>query len=85
MERNNEELNFEEDQEPLIQRNKEEELERQRKLMRLLCSRRQLNCEAAPSSKVDVISSSHVEDTLISKSNNVHTPSCHVEGTTSTY
>ena len=30
LQRNNEELTFEEDQEPLIQRNKEEELERQR-------------------------------------------------------
>ena len=32
---NNEELTFEEDQEPLVQRNKEEELERQRERMRL--------------------------------------------------
>ena len=30
LQRNNEELNFEEEQEPPIQRNKEEELERQR-------------------------------------------------------
>ena len=37
---NNEELTFEEDQEPLIQRNKDKELERQREKMRLLCSRR---------------------------------------------
>lgn len=53
--------------------------------MRLLLSTRQLNCEATPSSNVRVISSSHVEDGKISTSNNVHTPSCHVEGTTSTY
>ena len=69
----------------MIQINKEEELERQREQMRLLCSRRQLNCEATPSSNVGVISSSHVEGTLICRSDNVHTPSCHVEGTTSTY
>ena len=62
---NNEELTFEEDQEPTIQRNKEEELERQRKQMTLLHSRRQLNCEATPSSNVGVISSSHVEETLV--------------------
>ena len=55
---NNEELTFEEDQEPPVQRNKEEELKRQREKMRLLCSRRQLNCEATPSSNVGVISSS---------------------------
>ena len=60
--------------------------------MRLLHSRRQLNCEATtlncettPSSNVGDISSSHVEETLICRSDNVHTPSCHVEGTTSTY
>ena len=53
--------------------------------MRLLCSRRQLNCEATPSSNVGVISSSHVEETLICRSDDVHTPSCHVEGTTSTH
>ena len=53
--------------------------------MRLLCSRRQLNCEATPSSNVRVISSSHVEETLICRYDNVHSPSCHVEGTTSTY
>ena len=53
--------------------------------MRLLCSRRQLNYEATPSSNVGVISSSHVEETLIFRSDDVHTPSCHVEGTTSTY
>ena len=75
---NNEELSFEEEQEPLIQRNKEDELERQRERMRL-------NCEATPSSNVRVISSSHVEEMLIFTSNDVHTPSCHVEGTTSTY
>ena len=85
LQRNNEEFIFEEDQEPSIQRNKEEELERQRKWMRLLRSRRKLNCEATPSSNVGVISSSHVEETLIFRSNDVHTPSCHVEGTTSTY
>ena len=85
LQRNNEELTFEEEQEPLIQRNKEEELERKRELMRLLCSRRQLNCEATASSNVGVISSCHVEETLISTSDYVHTPSCHVEGTTSTY
>ena len=82
---NNEELTFEEEQEPLIQRNKEEELERQRELVRLLRLRRQLNCEATPSSSVGVISSSHVEETLIFTYDDVHTPSCHVEGTTSTY
>ena len=53
--------------------------------MRLLCSRRQLNCEATPSSNAGIISSSHVEETLIFRSDNVHIPSCHVEGTTSTY
>ena len=65
--------------------------------MRLLCSRRQLNCEATPSSNVgvisfatpssnvEVISSSHVEETLICRSNDIHTPSCNVEGTTSTH
>ena len=53
--------------------------------MRLLCSRRQLNCEATPSSNVGVISSSHVEETLICRFDDVHTPSCHVEGTTSKY
>lgn len=53
--------------------------------MRLLCSRRQLNCEATPSSNVGVISSSHVEETLICRSNDVHTLSCHVKGATSTY
>ena len=37
---NNEEFTFKEDQEPPVQRNKEEELERQREQMRLLCSRR---------------------------------------------
>ena len=78
-------MTFEEEQEPLIQRNKEEELERQRERMRLLCSRRQLNCEATPSSNVGVIWSSHVEEMLICRSDDVHTPSCHVEGTTSTY
>lgn len=82
---NNEELTFEEEQEPLIQRNIEEELERQREWMRLLCSSRKLNCEATPSSNVGVISSSHVEEMLIFKSDDVHTLSCHVEGTTSTY
>ena len=82
---NNKELTFEEDQEPPVQRNKEEELERQRERMRLLRSRRQLNCEATPSSNVGVISSSHVEETIICRSDDVHTPSCHVEGTTSTY
>ena len=82
---NNEELTFKEDQEPSVQRNKEEDLERQKEQMRLLLSRRQLNCEATPSSNVGVISSSHVEETLVCKSNDVHTPSCHVEGTTSTY
>ena len=51
--------------------------------MRLLCSRIQLNCEATPSSIVGVISSSHVEETLICRSDDIHTPSCHVEGTTS--
>ena len=73
---NNEELTFKEDQEPLIQRNREEELERQRERMRLLCSRKQLNCEAIPSSNVGVISSSRVEETLVCTSNDVHTPSC---------
>ena len=94
---NNEELTFEEDQEPPVPRNKEEELERQRERMKLLCSRRQLNCEATPSSNVGVISSttpssnvgvissSHVEETLICRSEDIHTPSCHVEGTTSTH
>ena len=82
---NNEELTFEDDQEPLIQRNKKEELERQRERMRLLRSRRQLNCEATPSSNVGVISSSHVEEILICRFDDVKTPSCHVEGTTSTY
>ena len=69
---NNEELTFEEDQEPPIQRNKEEELKRQRERMRLLRSRRQLNCEATPSSNVGVISSSHVEETLICRSDDLH-------------
>ena len=81
---NDEELTFEEDQEPPVQRNKVEELERQRERMRLLHSRRQLNCEATPSSNVGVISFSHIEEMLIYKSDDVHTPSCHVEGTTST-
>ena len=85
LQRNNEELTFEEEQEPPIQRNKEEELERQREQMRLLWSRRKLNCEATPSSNVGVISSSHVEEMLICTSDDVHTPSCHVQGTTSTY
>ena len=83
---NNEELSFQEEHEPPIQRNKEEELERQRERMRLLCSRRQLNCEATtssnvgvisftiPSYNVEVISSSHVEETLICRSDNIHTP-----------
>ena len=65
--------------------------------MRLLRSRRQLNCEATPSSNVgvilsatpssnvEVISSSHVEETLICRFDDIHTPSCHVEGTTSTH
>ena len=53
--------------------------------MRLLRLRRQLNCEATPSFNVGVISSSHVEETLICRSDDVHTSSCHVEGTTSTY
>ena len=53
--------------------------------MRLLRSRRQLNCEATPSSNVGVISSSHVEEMLICRSDDVHTPSCHVEEITSTY
>ena len=78
-------MTFEEDQEPPIQRNKEEELERQREQMILLHSRRQLNCEATISSNIGVISSSHVEETLICRSDDVHTPSCHVEDTTSTY
>ena len=82
---NNKELTFKEDQEPPIQRNKEEELERQREWMRLLHSRRQLNCEATPSSNVGIISLSHVEEMLICRSDDVHTPSCHVEGITSTY
>ena len=81
---NNEGLTFEEDQEPSIQRNKEEDLERQREWMKQLCSRRQLNCEATPSSNVGVISSSHVEEILICRSDDEHTPSCHVEDTTST-
>ncbi|MFA1226146.1 hypothetical protein, partial [Klebsiella pneumoniae] len=37
------------------------------------------------SSNVGVISSSRVEEPLICRSYDVHTPSCHVEGTTSTY
>ena len=65
--------------------------------MRLLRSRRQLNCEVIPSSNVGVISSatpslnvgvissSHVEDMLICTSDDVHTLLCHVNGTTSTY
>ena len=74
--------------------------------MILLRSRRQLNCEATPSSNVgvissatpssnvssatpssnvEVISSSHIEETLICRSDDIHTPSCHVEGTTSTH
>ena len=53
--------------------------------MRLLCSRRQLKYEATPSSNVGVISSSHVKEMLICSFDNVQTPSCHVEGTTSTY
>ena len=36
-------------------------------------------------SNVGVISLSHVEETLICTSDDVHTPSCHVEGTTSTH
>ena len=44
-----------------------------------------MNCEATPTLDVAVISSSHVEEMLISTFDNVHTPSCHVEGTTSTY
>ena len=84
LQRNNKELTFEEDQEPLIQRKKEEELKRQRERMRILRSRRQLNCEATPSSNVgvissatpssnvEVISSSHVEETLICRFDNIH-------------
>ena len=53
--------------------------------MRLLFSRRQLNCEATSSSNVGVTSSSHVEETLICTSDDIQTPSCHVQGTTSTY
>ena len=65
--------------------------------MRLLCLRRQLNCEATPSSNVgvisfatpssnvEVISSSHVEETLLCRSDDIHTPSCHFESTTSTH
>ena len=72
--------------------------------MRLLHSRRQLNCEATPSSNVGVISSttpssnvgvpssnvegissSHVEETLICRSDDIHTTSCHVESSTSTH
>ena len=53
--------------------------------MRLLRLRRQLNYEATPSSNIGVISSSHVEEMLICRFNNVHTPSCHVEGATLTY
>ena len=82
---NNEELSFKEEYEPPIQRNKEKELERQRERMKLLHSRRQLNCEATPSSNVGVISSSHIEEILISTSDDLNTPSCHVEGTTSTH
>ena len=44
-----------------------------------------MNCEATPSSNVGVISSSHVEEMLIFISDDVHTPSCHVEDTTSTH
>ena len=40
LKRNNEELTFEEDQEPSVQRNKEKELERQTEQMRLLHSKR---------------------------------------------
>ena len=85
LQRNNEELSFKEEQKLSIQINKEEELERQRERMRLLCSRRQLNCEATPSSNVGVITSSHFEEILIFRSDDVQTPSCHVEGTKSTY
>ena len=53
--------------------------------MRLLCSRRQLNCEATQSSNVGVISSSYVENMIISTFDDLHTLLCHVEGTTSTY
>ena len=53
--------------------------------MRLLRSRRKLNCEATSSSNVGVISSFHVEEMLICRFDNVDTPSCHVEGITSTY
>ena len=40
---------------------------------------------ATPSSNFEVISSSHVEETLIYRSDDIHTPSCHVESTTSTH
>ena len=53
--------------------------------MRLLHSRRQLNCEAIPSFNFGVISSSHVEEMLICRFDDIHPPSCHVVGTTSTY
>ena len=71
LQKNNEEFSF-----------KEDELQTQREWMRLLCSRRQLNCEATPSSNVGVLSSSHVEETLICRFDNIQTPSCHVESTT---
>ena len=44
-----------------------------------------MNFRATPSSNVEVISSSHVEETLIYRSNDIHTPSFHVESTTSTH
>ena len=40
---------------------------------------------ATPSSNVEVILSSHVEETLIYRSDDIHTPSCHVEDTPSTH
>ena len=44
-----------------------------------------MSCEATQSLNVGVISSSHIEETLICRSDNVHTPLCHVKGTTSTH
>ena len=50
--------------------------------MRFVHSR---SCEATSSSNVGVILSSRVKEILILTPDDVHTPSCHVEGTTSTY
>ena len=81
---NNEELTFEGSRTTSIKKQRGR-IGNTKRTNRLLCSRRQLNCEATPSSNVGVISSSHIEEMLICRFDIIHTPSCHVEGTTLTY